>query len=181
MADESPETGFAQGSFTALAVMSTGIAITLFSVLYFMFQSNLLPFKSIITYRSNQQGVLNSVTAVFVILTIMITTFIFQRTIPQILNDPDKMNEINDRIRGQIIPVSATLFFILFVYQFIVGNVESAPGIPKNTSSLMLIMIVFAIGAVSYGIRHGVGTNPVLVVAILSILGVGSVYLVNKS
>ena len=38
MSDESPETGFAQGSFTALAVMSTGIAITLFSILYFMFQ-----------------------------------------------------------------------------------------------------------------------------------------------
>ena len=149
MADERPETGSTQGSFIVMGVLTISIGLVITTALYLLIDQRIV-FKKLadtITRSGSAKGVISIVMATFLLLTIMITIFGFRAILPNLMADTERQDNATKMLRGRVIPISATLFFILFLYQFIMSGREVSANqeVLDKMSLLLIISVLVAI------------------------------------
>jgi hypothetical protein len=178
MADERPETASTQGSFNAMGVLTIGIGLVLATTVYLLVdQSIIFPnLSSTITRSGSAKGVLNVVMATLILLTLMVTMFSMRTVIPNIMRDPEKKESIAKTLREMVIPISATIFFILFFYQFIMSGREVSDSRDfQDKIGILLILVI--LGGIAQGVRVVMSGGSVVWVGLMGVVGSGLILL----
>jgi hypothetical protein len=174
MADERPESGSTQGVFNVIGIMVIGVGLILASSVYLLFEQKLvLPnLSSSITRSGSSKGVMNVIIATLLTLTSMITIFGLRSIVPTIMRDPEKRDTITNNLRQIVIPMSATLFFILFFYQFIMSGVEQS-GSQDFRHKFSLLFILVGIGGIASLVRAIMSGISMFSIIFISVIGAG--------
>jgi len=178
MSDERPETASVQGSFSAMGVLTIGIGLVLATSIYLLVdQSIILPnVASSITRGGSTKGVMNVIIATLLLLTSLVTMYSLKSVIPNIMKDDEKKESISKTLREMVIPVSATLFFILFFYQFIMSGREQSSG-KDFQDKIGIVLLLVGLDAIAQGVRVVMSGSSVLYVGTVSVIGAGLVLL----
>lgn len=177
--DEKPETGNTQGIFILTSVLTIGVALVLTTVLYILFENRLIlsSLAESMTRDGSNNGVKNVIISVLILLVLMVTIFGFNTVLPNIINDKTKQEQMTQIMRGRVIPIAATIFFVLFVYQFMTNGRDVSDS-KEIQDKMGLVLIIALIGMVVQGIRLVMqGSDIVKMLAIVGV-SVGMILLV---
>jgi hypothetical protein len=179
MVDERPETGSTQGSFIVMGVLTICIGLILTSVVYLLLKNNLIlrSLASTIRPSGSDKGIMNVIMGTLILLTIMITIFGFRAILPNIMADKERQENAVRFMRERVIPISATIFFVLFLYQFMMGG-RNVSASKELRDKMGLLLIVAMILAIVHGIRVIMSGGTIVRVLTYSGIGVGLVLLV---
>lgn len=127
--EEKPETGSSQGFVILSGMLSLSMALIVFAGVYVMMSSGVFMrnFASMISTEGRAKGVMSVMVVSLLLLVIMISIFGFQTVVPNLLRDKDRQEQATKMLRERVIPIAATMFFILFMYQFMFNGVEMSP------------------------------------------------------
>lgn len=176
MADERPETGSTQGSFIVMGVLTISIGLVIASTLYLLLDQRMI-FKDIadiITRSGSAKGVINIMMATFLLLTIMITIFGFRTILPNLVADKERQENATKMLRERVIPISATIFFVLFLYQFIMSGREVS-GSQEVWDKMNLLLIISLLVAIVQLVRVFMSENTLVRTVIYSVIGAGGI------
>lgn len=184
-ADERPETGSTQGSFVIIGVLTIAVSLVFASTLYLMLEQGMI-LKNIarnITRTGSANGVVNVIITAILLLTIMITMFGLRTIIPNILADPERQENATKMLKERVIPISATIFFVLFLHQFLMGG-RDVGGLREVRDKLGLILIIGLIAAIAQGIRLVMSGSSITRILLASVMGsltlIGSFYILKN-
>jgi hypothetical protein len=176
MADERPETGSTQGSFIVMGVLTISIGLVITTALYLLVDQRIV-FKNLadtITRSGSAKGVISIMMATFLLLTIMITIFGFRAILPNLMADKERQDNATKMLRERVIPISATIFFILFLYQFIMGGRDVSAS-QEVWDKMNLILIISVLVAIVQLVRVFMKENGLLKILMYSVIGAGGV------
>lgn len=176
MADERPETGSTQGSFIVMGVLTISIGLVIASALYLLLDQRIV-FKGLadtITRSGSEKGVINVIMATFLLLTIMITIFGFRAILPNLIADKERQDNATRMLRERVIPISATIFFVLFLYQFIMSGREVDPS-QEVWDKMNLLLIISILIAIVQLVRVFMSESTLVRTVIYSVIGAGGI------
>ena len=176
MADERPETGSTQGSFIVMGVLTISIGLIITTALYLLVDQRIV-FKNLadtITRSGSTKGVISITMATFLLLTIMITIFGFRAILPNLMADSERQENATKILRERVIPISATIFFILFLYQFIMGGREVSAN-QEVWDKMNLLLIVSILVAIAQLVRVFMNENSLPKILMYSVIGAGAI------
>lgn len=176
MADERPETGSTQGSFIVMGVLTISIGLIFATLMYLLMEQRLMfrDLASTITKAGSSRGVMNVMIATFLLLTIMITIFGFRSILPNIMADKDRQENATRMLRERVIPIGATIFFVLFLYQFIMSGRESNPS-QELWDKMNLLLIISILVAIVQMVRVFMSASTLVKIILYSVIGTGGI------
>jgi hypothetical protein len=144
---ERPEASSSQGAVSLVLIFSIATVLLFIWLLNMLIQNKFLLRKVFESIPSELQAnaTMNVLIATMLALVGTLTLFGLQSTIPRILSDPEKEQRATNILRGMVIPGSAVLFFVFFVYQFIFGNT----GISQRLAFVGAIVSIFGFATLS--------------------------------
>ena len=104
----------------------------------------------------------------------MITIFGIRAILPNLLADKERKENATKMLRERIIPISATIFFILFLYQFITGGREVSAS-QDVWDKMNLLLIISVLVAIVQLVRVFMNENGLIKILMYSLFGAGGI------
>lgn len=144
---ERPEASSSQGAVSLVLIFSITTVLIFLWLLNVLIQNKFIlrAFYEALPSEIQAKATMNVLIAIMIALVGTLTIFGLQSAIPRILSDPEKEKEATNILRGMIIPGSAVLFFVFFIYQFIFGTT----GITHRLAFVGAIVAIFGFATLS--------------------------------
>lgn len=171
---ERPEASSSQGAVSLVLIFSIATILLFLWLLNVLVQNKLVlkAFYETLPSQIHAKATTNVLIATMLVLIGTLTLFGLQATIPRIMADPEKEKSATNMLRGVVIPGSAVVFFVLFVYQFIFGNtgISQRLGFVAAIVSILGFAALFQVLMTNAGLLAYLGIG--LLVAFVIFLGI---------